>query len=108
MPENYDVNCPDWIKIKSMILKEAEKGTVFPFYYAAIDDNIKVSRKQAQLYGTIPIAFNGNEDVSDFLLYENPEELNIRRREIGLCPIQLELWSRARELPKSLKEVEFK
>jgi hypothetical protein len=108
MPENYDADCADWMKVKRMILNEVENGAVFPFYYAAIEDNIKVSRKLPQIYGTIPIAFNGNEDVSDFLLYEIPEELNVRRRSVGLCPIQLELWSKARDLPKSLKGVEFK
>ena len=108
MPVEYDENCDDWKKIKKSIHAEMKKGTVYPFYYAAIEDNLKVSRKQPQIYGTIPVVYSGNKDVSDVLQFENPEELNIRRRVIGLCSIQLELWSQARELPKSLKGVQFK
>ena len=108
MPDDYDVNCSDWQKIKAMIFSEIEKGTIYPFYYAAIEDNIRLSRSQPQVYGTIPIIYKKSKDVSNGVQYENPEELNIRRRAVGLCSIQLELWSRARELPLSLKEIEFK
>jgi hypothetical protein len=34
-------------------------------------------------------------------------ELNVRRRAVGLCSIQLEMWSEARALPLSLNEIVF-
>ncbi|MGB0882611.1 MAG: hypothetical protein ACPGSO_06625 [Vicingaceae bacterium] len=108
MPVSYDVNTKDWLKIKKMINSEMQKGTVLPYYYAAIEDNKRVSRKKPQLYGTTLIVYSGNKDVSHLLEFENPEELNLRRKSVGLCSIQLELWSKARELPESLKNVEFK
>ncbi len=108
MPDDYDENCADWQRVKTMIFTEMEKGTVYPFYYAALEDKIRLSKKQVQVYGTMPMMYIGNNDVSNSLQFENPEELNMRRRSVGLCSIQLEMWSEARELPESLKEVEFK
>lgn len=108
MPDDYDDNCKNWQKIKTLIFNEIEKGTVFPFYYAALEDGIRLGSRRPQLYGTMPIIYNKNTDVSNGIQYETPEELNIRRRTVGLCPIQLELWSQARELPESLKGVTFK
>jgi len=108
MPDNYDFNCDDWTQIKKMIYVEIEKGTIYPFYYAAIEDRIRLGSKQPQLYGTMTVIHRTSKDGINSIQYENPEELNIRRRAIGLCSIQLEMWSEARELPKSLKRIEFK
>ena len=73
-----------------------------------IDDNIRYSRNQPQLYGTMTVIIsNGTEGINS-VIYENPEELNVRRRAAGLCTIHLELWSEAKELPESLKGVKFK
>ena len=108
MPDDYDVNCADWKKIKAMIFAEIEKGTIYPFYYAAIEDYIRLKKKNPQLYGTMNYIHKSSIDYSNGVEFENPEELNIRRRTVGLCSIQLEMWSKARELPLSLKEINFK
>jgi hypothetical protein len=106
IPDNYDENCEDWQKVKKMILDEIEKGTIYPFYYAAIEDYMQRRLNKPKLYGTITSRYNGISGKS--VQFENPEELNVRRRSVGLCSIQLEMWSEARELPESLKEVIFK
>tara|TARA_B100000809_G_scaffold266671_1_gene330628 strand:+ start:1943 stop:2923 length:981 start_codon:yes stop_codon:yes gene_type:complete len=106
--DDYDVNGEDWQRVKEMILEEIVKGTIYPFYYAAIEDRIRLGTRQPQLYGTVPVIFNSRTDLSNGIQYENSEELNIRRRAVGLCSIQLDLWSRARELPESLKKIKFK
>tara|TARA_B100000809_G_scaffold119529_1_gene117774 strand:+ start:6977 stop:7885 length:909 start_codon:yes stop_codon:yes gene_type:complete len=98
MPDDYDVENKDWFTIKAMIFAEMKTGKLKPFYYALIEDRIELNKNKVQKFGTIP--YN--------LKFKNPEELNIRRKAVGLCSIQLEMWSEARELPKSLKEVNFK
>ena len=108
MPDDYDDNCEDWQKIKAMIYAEIEKGTIYPFYYAAIEDIIRLGGKQPQLYGTMNYIYKSSINYLNRAQFENPEELNIRRRTVGLCSIQLEMWSEARELPASLKEIVFK
>ena len=109
MPKYYDENCEDWQKVKAMIFAEIEKGTIYPFYYAAIEDYMRRGTKKPQLYGTITSRYNSFISISGkSLQFENPEELNVRRRSVGLCSIQLKMWSEARDLPLSLKEVQFK
>lgn len=108
IPENYDVNCKDWKKIKSLIGKEIKKGTIYPFYYAAIEDRIRLVANKPQYYGTMTVMHRNSADGTNLIQYENPEELNVRRKAVGLCSIHLEMWSEAIELPKSLKGVEFK
>jgi hypothetical protein len=109
IPDNYDANAKDWLKIKAMIFVEMKNGTIYPFYYAAIEDYICRSRSQPFVYGIINTVYNKFIGTSGKTAqYENPEELNVRRKAVGLCSIQLEMWSEARELPESLKEVNFK
>lgn len=108
MPEDFDENCENWKKIKAMIFTEIEKGTIYPFYYAAIEDYMRYRKRRPQWYGTMNYIYKSSIDYTNGVQFENPEELNVRRRAVGLCPIQLEMWSEARELPISLKEVEFK
>ena len=108
MPEDFDENNEDWKKIKRMIFDEIEKGTVYPFYYAVIEDNIRQKANKLQLNGTINSRLYRRKDLVNTIHYEAPEELNVRRRAVGLCSIQLQLWSQARDLPLSLKEVQFK
>ena len=108
MPDTYDENCEDWQKVKTMIFAEMEKGTVYPFYYAAIEDKMRQRTNSPQLNGTISSRFYRLNNIVNTIEYEKPEELNLRRRAVGLCSIQLEMWSEARELPESLKEIEFK
>ena len=108
LPKEFSLENKKWKKIKTMIFIEMEKGNLKPFYYAVLEDNIRSARNQNQLNGTINYFYKDSKDKTNAVVYENPDELNIRRRAVGLCPIQLELWSEARELPESLKGVKFK
>ncbi|MCB9361318.1 MAG: hypothetical protein H6588_08455 [Flavobacteriales bacterium] len=95
-----------WVRIKPLLLKELELGNLKPFIYGEFEDRARVTEKRPQLYLTSG-SFVGNRLVEVDLI-EKPEELNIRRKSIGLCPIEIEYWSSARELPLSLQEVKFK
>ncbi len=108
LPENFNLESKLWGKIKKMISTEMDKGNLKPFYHAFIEDQIRESRKQPQLYGTWSPIYYNNFDVGGEVSFENPEELNIRRRAIGLCSIQLALWAKTKKLPASLKGVQFK
>jgi hypothetical protein len=108
MPANYDENGKDWQRIKAMIFTEIGKGTIYPFYYAAIEDYMRYRKRRPQWYGTMNYIYKSSIDYTNGVQFENPEELNVRRRSVGLCSIQLEMWSEARELPESLKGVIFK
>jgi hypothetical protein len=105
IPANYNENCADWQALKSMVFIEMEKGNLYPFYYASIVDYIRLSNAQPLVYGTLTSFDQPPDEVVQF---EAPEELNMRRRAVGLCSFQLELWSEARELPESLKAIDFK
>jgi hypothetical protein len=91
-----------WITIKPLLLKELEKGNLKPFAFGQLEDRARINGKQPQLYFTSSSSSVGVD------LVENPEELNIRRKSIGLCPIEIEFWSLAKELPLSLQEIKFK
>ncbi|MDG1476038.1 MAG: hypothetical protein P8Q14_02730 [Vicingaceae bacterium] len=108
LPKDFSLDDKKWKKIKKMIFTEMEKGNIKPFYYAVLEDDIRASRNQSQLYGTWSAIYSNSFDVAAEVLFENPEEINVRRKAVGLCPIQVELWSQARELPESLKGIEFK
>lgn len=108
IPNDLNLQSKKWKKVKKAIDVEMGKGNLKPFYYAFIEDNNRFSRNQLQFYGTMPVILSNGTNRINSIKYENPEELNLRRKSVGLCSIQLELWSEARELPESLKNVEFK
>tara|TARA_R110001592_G_scaffold111529_3_gene308997 strand:- start:5462 stop:6124 length:663 start_codon:yes stop_codon:yes gene_type:complete len=90
-----------WKKIKPFLLEELEKGRLKPFVYGQLKDRVRVYKEEPQIYLT-SLNYTNDDKV------ENPEELNIRRKSIGLCPIEIEFWSLAKELPLSLQEIKFK
>jgi len=95
-----------WSKIESLIKKEMELGNLKPFYSAYFEDLHQMQKNEPQVYLTTKLYFS-NPDLDDTKVVE-PQELNIRRKSIGLCSIQLEYWAQAKELPLSLRQVNFK
>ena len=91
-----------------MIVVEMKKEELGPTYFAYIEDKIRQRNNKLHLNGTIRSILYSRKGLRNTVQYENPEELNVRRRAVGLCAIQLELWSEAQELPESLKGVKFK
>ena len=106
VPDSFSLENPKWIIVKKMITEEMSNGNLKPFFYASFMDNYRLSKNEPQLYGTINYVYNYN--AINYLEYENPEELNIRRRAVGLCSIQLKLWSAAQDLPPALQNITFK
>lgn len=105
-PDSLSLSDEKWLQVKSLIEKEMKRGKIKPFYYAALEDSYRMSHKEPQLYGTINYVYNYN--MINYLEYEKPEEINIRRRSVGLCPIDLKLWSTAQDLPPALENIKFK
>ena len=106
IPDSFSLENPKWLIVKEMITEEMKNGKLKPFFYASFIDQYRLSKDEPQLYGTINYIYNYNS--LSYLEYENPEELNIRRRSVGLCSIQLKLWSTARDLPPALQNITFK
>lgn len=105
-PDSLSLSDEKWLQVKSLIEKEIKRGKIKPFYCAALEDSYRLSHKEPQLYGTVNYVYNLS--FINYLEYENPEELNIRRRNVGLCPIEVELWSTAQDLPPALENINFK
>jgi hypothetical protein len=104
--ERFNDGDSKWEKIKPLIIKEVEKGNLKPFIYGRLEDSYNGISKNPQLY-LHPI-YTNNDYKGRFKEIVKPEELNIRRKSIGLCPIEIEFWSLALELPLSLQEIKFK
>lgn len=95
-----------WERIKPLIVKEIELGNLKPFIYGRLEDSYNGISKNPFLYLS-PIYTYMNFE-GGFKEIVKPEELNVRRKSIGLCPIEIEYWSLAKELPMSLQEIKFK
>lgn len=107
----YYNSLPLWQQVKKIILDEITAGHLKPYFLAMLEDLYLFKTNQPIKYATQINYFKQvqNEIVKyKNLEVENPEELNIRRKSIGLCPIEIEYWSLAKELPKSLQNVKFK
>ena len=102
MPNNYSLENPTWLKIKQLIGLEMAKGNIAPYYYATLLDQHLSNKKQPVRYATSNFYYPKN------IKFEKPEELNIRRKSVGLEPITLHFWKKVKELPESLKNITFK
>ena len=102
----FNESSSKWEKIKSLIIKEIELGNLKPFIYGRLEDSYNGISKNPLLYLS-PI-YSHMEFEGSVKEIVKPEELNIRRKSIGLCPIEIEFWSLAKELPLSLQEIKFK
>lgn len=104
--EGYSIKGSAWEKIKPMITKEMELGRLKPFILGQLEDRDRVTEEKPQVYYTVLWFYMPQNEI--IATVDNPKELNIRRKSIGLCPIQVEYWAQAQELPSTLQTVEFK
>lgn len=78
-------------KYKNQIYNLAKENNVNKELFASFVDKLQIDSKKKQIYGTqiySPYKLNG-ELIGDFLYpVENEKELNIRRSELGLIPIE--------------------
>lgn len=96
-----------WKQIKPMIHKEINKQHLKPFYYAQLYEQYLFNTNQPKYYGTRVGYYRLLVDAPQFE-YENPEELNIRRKSVGLCKVEIECWAYAIDLPEALQNIKFK
>ncbi len=99
--ELFQVNCI-WEPIVQQIKKEMVLGNLPPYYLAYLTDISKTALAQPQIYFTI---FKTSYCAKIANCIDKPEELNIRRKSVGLCSIELEFWANAQEFPKELYDV---
>lgn len=102
----FNESSSKWAQIKPLIQKEINLGNLKPFYLAHFEDLNKVSLNLPQVYLTVKTYFSDSE--KDTTQVEDAENINQRRKSVGLCSVQIDYWSEAKELPISLKNIEFK
>lgn len=96
-----------WKQIKPMIHKEIKKEHLKPFYYAQLYEQYLFNTSQPKCYATRIGYYRVLVDAPQFE-YENPEELNLRRKSVGLCKVEIECWAYAMDLPEALQNIKFK
>lgn len=98
-----------WKQIKPIIQDEIKKEHLKPFYYAQLYEQYLFNNNQPKCYGTRIAYYRllADVDVPQYE-YENPEELNLRRKSVGLCKVEVECWAYAIDLPEPLQNIKFK
>ena len=85
---------------RTLIDEVSKAGSVPRWQFAYLDDRIRVFQGKAQRFGT---QFDLKPDGPEINRLEDPNQVDVWRKEVGLGPIS-EVLSRARELPLPLKE----
>ena len=98
---SYQTN-PNWVKIRPFIQREIDAGNLPPSFLALFIDQYQISTNQPMIYGMLLRAYYNQPEYDQFQIQDIPN-LNKRRKEIGLAPIELWLASLNQIPPKCLK-----
>lgn len=93
-----------WKPIIEQINIEINRGDLPSHYLAFLTDVSKYYLKLPQVYLTFSKSSYCNEIHN---CIENPKELNIRRRSVGLCSIELDFWTEAKDFPNELENLMY-
>jgi tetratricopeptide (TPR) repeat protein len=94
-----------WQQISASIEHEMKEGNLSPNYLALLTDISKSALKLPQVYLTFLKSYYCKDNEN---CIENPKELNVRRRLVGLCSIELDFWVDAIDFPKEIEELLYK
>ena len=84
----HSIGEPDFMRSALEILKAAVKNQQAPSWQIAyLEDRIRMFEGRLQLYGT-SLDWDEQGQMSPYPAIENPEQLNERRAEMGLPPLQ--------------------
>lgn len=97
----------EWVNIIPLINKEINNENLKPFYLEQLREQYLYETDQPLEYG-IRLTVYRLLKKSPIIHYANPEEINIRRKKIGLCSVQVQAWAYAMELPEHLQNIKFK
>lgn len=78
-------------KYLPLIRAQADKGTIEMSAWATLYDRVSMGREKEQVYGTQTVTFfDKSQGIQLLYLWpvQNPSDLDIRRSEVGLSPIQ--------------------
>ena len=92
---------PLWIEIKPYIEKEINAGNIPKSFFAMFEDHYRIMNEKPMLYGSLYGYYRNSEEYNTLTVYDQPN-LNKRRKEIGLCTLELWLESLELQIPKSL------
>ncbi|MBI2281922.1 MAG: hypothetical protein HYU68_14700 [Bacteroidetes bacterium] len=93
-----------WKPVVKSIESEMYQGNLHPTYLAYLTDVSKSTLGLPQVYFT---SFKSSYCKKQQNCIENPKELNLRRRSVGLCSIELDFWLEAEDFPKELENLMY-
>ena len=97
----------EWANIIPLINKEITDENLKPFYLEQLREQYLYDTDQPLEYGIRLTVYRLLKNPPK-MRYANPEEINIRRKKIGLCSVQVHAWAYAMELPEPLQNIKFK
>lgn len=87
-------HCDSWPEFQKEVLvemgKEVNRNNAAPADYAYLVDRVKINAGQKQVYGT-QLTFNTDSCQALPKPLENPEQVNARRKALGMPPLELYL-----------------
>ena len=93
---------PNWINLKAYIDIEIKNKTIPKSFYVPFEDDYRLTINNSMYFGSLYASYSGRPEFNT-LTVENKYELNKRRKEIGLCSIELWLKSLSLPIPEKLK-----
>ncbi len=102
--EQFETPNSVWTKIIPAIQTEMESGNLPPYFLAYLEDLYRNSKKLPQTYLTFSKSSYCERTTN---CIEAPENLNVRRKAVGLCSIELEYWTNAEDFPEVVKNLMY-
>ena len=101
--KEFEVN-PLWKEIMPFIEKEISAGNLDKDFLTMFIDDNEIANGRPMVYGTLYGYFRG---LPEFDQYEviDPKDINLRRKQVGLAPIDLWLEALKLPLPEKLKGI---
>lgn len=100
--EEFETPNSAWSKIIPTIKVEMTSGNLPPYYLAYIEDISRQAKNLPQIYLSFAKSSYCERNTN---CIEDPENLNLRRKSVGLCSIELEYWTNAEDFPEVVKNL---
>lgn len=103
--KEFEMN-PLWKEIMPFIEKEISAGNLDKDFLSMFIDDNEIANGRPMVYGTLYGYFRGLPEFDQYGVID-PKEINLRRKQVGLAPIELWLETLKLPLPKKLKGITF-
>jgi uncharacterized protein with HEPN domain len=101
--KEFEVN-PLWKEIMPFIEKEISVGNLDKDFLTMFIDDNEIANGRPMVYGTLYGYFRGLPEFDQYEVIE-PKDINLRRKQVGLAPIDLWLEALKLPLPEKLKGI---